>query len=192
MGNKRNRTNNEVISGFRDNDSKIMQQVYSSVYPKVNIYVLRNSGDEDQAKDIFQEAFIACWRNIKEDKLSDNSNVEAYIYAVAKNKWTDYLRSPGFRKKHSQETTSHLVLVTENPEIDESGEERETNYALLQLAMEKLGSNCKILLKLFYFERKAMDEISKELNITSASVRNQKYRCMEKLRALSLEIKNNG
>jgi RNA polymerase sigma factor (sigma-70 family) len=78
-------------------------------------------------------------------------------------------------------------------DIDENFEDEEQlkKKALLG-ALNRLGDECKTVLQLFYFERKSMDVISKELNITSASVRNKKYRCMEKLRTLSLEIQKNG
>ena len=73
---------------------------------------------------------------------------------------------------------------------DEKEEESKLNA--LHEALKQIGASCKKLLTQFYFERKAMEEIAKDLQLTSASVRNKKYRCMEKLRALAMETKNNG
>ena len=182
---------NQLTAAFKCNDQKVMQMVYQNTFPKFRSHVLKNSGDEAQAKDVFQEAFISCWRNIKEDRATKNSNVEAYLFAIAKNKWTDYLRSSQFKNTMVSNTTVNLSIVVE----DESSTQemvKHRQYRVLQEALGKLGINCKTLLQLFYFERKSMDTISKELNITSASARNQKYRCMEKLRRLSLEIDKNG
>ena len=180
---------NHLTTAFKRNDQKVMQQVYQNMFPRFRNHVLNNSGDEAQAKDVFQEAFIACWRNIKEDKLTFNSNVEAYLFSIAKNKWIDFLRSSRFKKTVNTESFSHLSLVAE--ESDKS-EEKESQLEVIQKALNQLKDNCRALLQLFYLERKSMDEISKEMNLTPATARNQKYRCMEKLRALSIEIKKNG
>lgn len=190
MGNLQKPFINSVAKGFKNNDQIVMQMVYQNTFPKFRNYVLKNSGDETQAKDVFQEAFIACWKNIKDDKLQENSNVVGYLFTIAKNKWTDHLRSSTFKKTMASSTISHLKVVHEENDTDE--EVLEKQYDILQSALQKLGNNCKKLLHLFYFERKSMDSISMELQLTPASTRNQKYRCMEKLRTLSHELKNNG
>ena len=138
---------------------------------------------------MFQEAFISCWRNIKEDKLAANSNVEAYLFSIAKNKWIDFLRSSKFRKTVNTESFAHLSIVSEEAE---KSRDKESQLEVIQKALNQLKDNCRSLLQFFYFERKSMEEISRKMNLAPASARNQKYRCMEKLRALSIEIKNNG
>ena len=178
-----------IIDGFRKNDPEILKEIYLVVYPKVRGFILKNNGDDHRAKDIFQEAFIACWKNIKNDKVMTNSNIEAYLYTIAKNKWTDYLRSADYKKRVSANEIGPLTVVEDEKIEDET---LENNKKALKEAWEQLGENCKNLLNMFYFERKSMEDISKVMNIASTSARNQKYRCMEKLRTLSLEIKSNG
>jgi RNA polymerase sigma factor (sigma-70 family) len=190
MGNKQRLSNNNLIIAFKRNDQKAMQEVYQITFPKVKGYVLKNSGTETQAKDVFQEAFISCWKNIKDDKITGESNVAGYLFTIAKNKWIDYLRSADYKKTTSAETFSYLkVVVDESDGIDNLEEEQ--NRKVLHSALAQLGDNCKMLLKLFYFERKSMEEISLQMGIAANSARNQKYRCMEKLRSLSLKIKKN-
>ncbi|GAB5476375.1 MAG: RNA polymerase sigma factor [Maribacter sp.] len=190
MGNTQEQTNQQLVQGFRKNNTNVLEGIYVRVFPKIKIYVLKNNGNETQAKDIFQDAFIACWKNIKANKLAEDSNVEAYLYRIAQNKWTDYLRSAEYKKKKSGPDLLKSVTADDTSGLDES--EEETKRKAMQQALAQLGENCKVLLNLFYFERKSMDAIARTLNLASASARNQKYRCMEKLRKLTLEIKNNG
>ena len=68
MGNTHQKVD-RTVNGFRKNDSETMRATYQEVYPKVRAHILKNNGSEDQAKDIFQEAFVACWRNIKDGKF---------------------------------------------------------------------------------------------------------------------------
>ncbi|GAB3011700.1 RNA polymerase sigma-70 factor [Cyclobacterium sediminis] len=189
MGNTLEKTNIQLVTAFKNNDQKVMQEVYQNMFPKLRNHVFKNHGNEAQAKDVFQESFISCWRNVKKGKLNESSNLEAYLFTIAKNKWTDYLRSAQFKKTVSDEGV--MAMQSNNEEQwDENEEERKLNA--LHGALKQLGASCKKLLTQFYFERKSMDEIAKDLQLGSASVRNKKYRCMEKLRALALETINNG
>lgn len=185
----KNYSQEQLVLGFKKNDSKILKAVYTTTYPKVNAYILKNSGDQAIAKDIYQDAFIACWKNIKDDKFKQTGSVEAYLYTIAKHKWTDHLRSATYKKTVLTNETSHLTAVKDEVDIEEDEEAKK--QIILKQALAKLGEQCKTLLKLFYFERKSMNDISGVMHMTSASARNQKYRCMEKLKALSLELKNN-
>jgi len=190
MGDLQKKRQRQLVLGFKKNDSKVMEGVYMAVFPKVRLHILKNNGNEARAKDIYQEAFIACWKNIKAEKFSEEGKVEAYLFTIAKNKWTDFLRSANYKKTVTHENKLELVQLVDDQKIDESVEEAKRNA--MQKALKQLGANCKTLLNLFYFERKSMDEISQTMNLASTSARNQKYRCIEKLRKLSLEIKNNG
>lgn len=189
MGNTLHQNNNQLVTAFKNNEQKVMQEVYQNMFPKFRNYVFNNHGNEAQAKDVFQESFISCWRNIKKDKLKENSDLEAYLFTIAKNKWTDYLRSAHFKKTVSDEG---LIAMRSNNEEQWDEKEEESKLNALHEALKQIGASCKKLLTQFYFERKAMEEIAKDLQLTSASVRNKKYRCMEKLRALAMETKNNG
>jgi len=56
-------------------------------------------------------------------------------------------------------------------------------------AFKGLGAPCKDLLMKFYFEKKSMKDIAEELQLDAASTRNKKYRCMQKLRELALNLR---
>ena len=190
MGKTLQKSNDQLLNAFKKNDEKAMQVVYQQMFFKFRTHALNNSGNEAQAKDVFQEAFVVCWRNIKEGKLKTTSNVEGYLFTIAKNKWVDYLRSPEFKKKIATNEFAHLSIA--EPLNEDHDVQEEMQRTILKQALAQLGDKCKNLLLKFYFERKSMLEISDELRITSASARNQKYRCMENLRALSLKLKNHG
>src|SRR5688572_2269103 len=85
---------------FGMNDEKAIQQLYIESYPLAERHILANNGTREQAKDIFQEAFIAVWRNIKMERFTprhDNA-LKSYLLQVVKNKWIDHLRSAQHRK----------------------------------------------------------------------------------------------
>lgn len=184
------KTNQTIVEHFKANNTVQLKAFYQFNYPKVEAFVLKNSGGKDEAKDVFQEAFIAVWHNIKCDKYTEagEASINAYIFTIAKNKWMDVLRSKGFKKTIVSSSLNHFEVPAE-----ESSEQHDDIFKNKRLqdtmqAFNNLGEACKNLLTKFYFEKKSMQLISEELDIDAASTRNKKYRCMQKLREIALNI----
>jgi len=177
----------DLIKAIQANNTVVLQKLYVENYPKVEAHILKNNGSKAQAKDIFQEAMVALWRAVKSERFRavNPSAVQGYLYTIAKNKWTDYLRSSSFKKEVSSE-----IVMTNWGEIDEEEEDSdyEDKLALAKQAFRQLGDSCKELLSKFYFEKMSLDAIAKVLNLDAASARNKKYRCMQKLRTLVIPI----
>ena len=169
-------TQDELILGIKSNEPKVLKWLYQSQYPKIEKYVVANNGDEDQAKDIFQEAFITVWNNVRSDKfISENGTaVTGYLYQIAKNKWLDYLRSSKYQK------TTNLETKHDRSEEEEGNSESLQNH--MEAEFKKLGENCREILKRFYFQKQTMETIAKAFQWTEATARNNKYRCIQRLK----------
>ena len=172
---------------IKENDATTLKELYKTNFAKVKRYVLKNSGDEQQAKDVYQEAFLAMWRNIKNDRFSGESEtaINGYLFQIAKYKWLDHVRSV----KYKNTTFINRDIEYDEPEI----EIEELNNKKIKIIMDcigNLGERCQALLKLFYFERKTYKEIAQILAIDEASARNAKYRCQEQLKKMTQTIPN--
>lgn len=179
----------ELVALIKTNDEGVLKALYHSNFPKIEVFVLKNSGTSDHAKDIFQEAFITVWENVKTNKFQPESNcsLNGYLYTICKNKWMDYLRS-----KHHKKTLvrSHMnnFEISDSTYFDKSDDIlKENRLEDVMEAFKSLGASCKTLLTKFYFEKKSMNTIAEELHLDAASTRNKKYRCMQKLRELALK-----
>ena len=49
---------------------------------------------------------------------------------------------------------------------------------------QQLGEKCRQLLLLYYYEKKKMSEINSIMGFSGNTSKNEKYRCMKKLRTL--------
>ena len=179
-----------LIEAIKANDEVALKSIYTRNYPKIEAYILKNSGSKDHAKDIFQEAFVTVWKNVKNNKFEaqNESSIHGYLYTISKNKWLDYLRS----KHHKKTTVASKIDNFEAADVNFSENDddilKEKRLDSIMHAFRDLGDSCKALLKKFYFEKKTMISIAKELQLDAASTRNKKYRCMQKLRTLALDI----
>lgn len=176
------------IEAIKNNNTRVLKNLYINNYPKIEILVLRNSGSIEQAKDIYQDAFLAVWQNIKQNRFipQSESSINGYIYTVAKNKWMDILRSKKYKQTIVASQLSHFEIKDEENNSIDDDILKEKRLEDVMLAFKNLGEACKSLLCKFYFEKKSMKTIAKELDMDSASVRNKKYRCMQKLRDIAL------
>jgi RNA polymerase sigma factor (sigma-70 family) len=188
ISHKTNLSQEQIVSAIKNNNEIVLKSLYTNNYHKVEYLVLNNNGSLEQAKDIFQEAYIAVWKNIKSNSFvpKNETAINGYLYTIAKNKWMDYLRSSEYKKKVSLTTLNHIQEEEDSTTFSESSKEQDQKLSLAMKAFKNLGNPCKELLTKFYFEKKSMKIIAEELSLDAASTRNKKYRCMQKLRELAL------
>ncbi|MEI9943645.1 MAG: RNA polymerase sigma factor [Chitinophagaceae bacterium] len=175
------------INLLKANDEQALKSLYVANYSKIESYILNNNGSVDDAKDIYQEAFVAVWRNIQLDKVSmeDADKFHGYLFRVAQYKWLDQLRSTKRKKTNS---LSEIEIAEEAPvQLDEQEEDYLTKVKMHYAAM---GEPCKDVLHRFYFLKQSMSEIAAFFSWTEATAKNNKYRCLQRLRNLIVP-KNN-
>lgn len=171
----------EQLAAIKANDKKVMQQFYVYNFGRVKQFVLQNNGNTDDAKDIYQEAYLAVWRNIKMDKFDPKHNgaLEAYLFQIARHKWLDHLRS--LRYKNTASWKPEHEVLTNFEEIDDKTVER---IRSMKACFRQLGENCRRLLTRFYYDKESMKDIAEDMGWTEATAKNNKYRCMERLREM--------
>lgn len=160
------------------NDDKALEALYLANYYKTEAFVMANNGTAEEAKDIYQEAFIAVWQNIKAGRFAEQngSSLEAYLFQIAKYKWYDYLKAA---KK------INTIPVEHNHLIETTYSEEEENYIeKVQQHFKNLGEPCRQVLTLFYFMKQRMSNIAATFSWTEATAKNNKYRCLQRLRNL--------
>lgn len=178
-----------LAQAIQRNDSGVLKALYQQNFDKVKAYVLKNSGDVDMAKDLYQEAFVALWKRVKQQQFEPKTADElgAYLYTIAKNKWLDVVRSKRFKNTQSTESYKHLKTVEDEQKMNETTVENDQKLQTVIKALEQMDTGCRELLNQFYYQKKSMQEIGAALKLDPASARNKKYRCMQKLKTLAIK-----
>lgn len=177
----------KLIDAIKANDEIALKSLYKENFYKTEKYIVSNNGSEEEAKDIYQEAFVTVWENVQDNKFvpKNQSALNGYLYTIAKNKWLNHLNSARYRKTNSYDNNRYVL----NDESIDMNIELENNddINLIANAFNNLGEACKKLLSAFYYDNKSLREIAKIFEITEASAKNKKYRCTEKLRTLVIK-----
>ena len=173
---------NNILNAILENkNQEVLNELYKSILPKVNTYILNNSGNTEDAKDIFQDAVVSFFHAVKTGRFDRDKSIDAYIYTIAKNAWMNKVRKD--KNLKFKET-----LPDENP-IPESNQlellitkERQEAF---QMVFKQLGSQCKEIMKLSIYENLPPRKIMERLGLSSIEVtRTTAYRCRKKLTEL--------
>lgn len=174
----------DIVAGVLRNDSRTLKMLYEELQPQIKSYITQNGGSEQDAEDILQDGIIAFYNNVRNGSYEKNRQVKitTYINQICRYRWLDQLKSA--RKKTSVRMEEiHVVDYGEGPKYFEEAERIE-KVSQVEKMFAQLGEKCKKLLTLFYYEKKKMSEINQIMNFSGNTSKNEKYRCMKKLRNL--------
>lgn len=176
----------EVWEGLLVNDRATTQYLYQKAYPLVAAQLRRMGAEQEDIRDIFQEGMVVLWKNIHEGsyKLQASTRISTYLVQVCKWQWSDQLKKARTKKEVRMDgMEDSSVARQDSPSVlDQWMKEEEMER--FHLLFHKLGTRCQNLLQHFYFDRQSMKEIAQVFSITEATARNEKYRCMKRIKHL--------
>ena len=163
------------ISGLRKRDTQTYEVVFKKYYQPLVMFVMRHVGNEDVAKDIVQDIFFKLFEGSR--SLPDDFLLKSWFYRVVRNAAVDYLRHLQVEDKYKFLMAEAMISISD---IDEEIDEQV--YAKVNLAIESLPEQCRLIIKLNVLEGKKYQEIAEELGITVNTIRTQVSRGYKKLR----------
>lgn len=166
----------DILNGIKNGEPEILETFYKENLPKIIKLILKNSGDKEDAEDVFQDALVFVYQKLNENKLHLTCTLSTYTYAVCRNIWMNKLR----RKSKMISSEDYLKDIScDSISIFEEFEKKEKQF-LFQKHFLRLGESCQKILLLF-FNGKSMLEISKIMNYSPGYTRKKKFECTKKL-----------
>lgn len=171
----------EIILGILNDSKEVLNLLYVSYFPMVLQLVLNNNGNEDDAKDIFQESIIVLYNKVKSGKFELNSKLKTFLYSVCRRLWLKRLNAQS-RNVRNVEDFSEFIPVEDDLEHHE---EKDRQFELMEYALKQLGEPCKTIIEDYYIQNRSMQEISEKFGYTNAdNAKTQKYKCLQRLKKL--------
>ncbi|MBD2702234.1 sigma-70 family RNA polymerase sigma factor [Spirosoma sp. BT702] len=179
-------TDDELLTGLADGSDDALMQLYRQYFPMVLHFVTNNSGSEDDAKDIYQEALIVLFEKVRGGSLELHCQLKTYLYSVCRRLWLKQLSQRSRYMVRDVETPASDDLVIEQIGDDLlEHEERDRQFTLMADSLERLGEPCRTLLEDFYIQHLSMQEITEKFGYTNAdNAKTQKYKCLMRLKRL--------
>lgn len=174
-----NYTNEELLHGILRNDNLILQYIYKNFFYKINFFIKKNSGDDEDSNDIFQEAIIIIYRKLKANDLVLDCSFETYLYSVCRFLWLKQLEK---RKNEREKIQDNHDF---NDDIYDSSFETTVDmnekYRLYQKHFKNLGKDCQKILQMF-FDKVPLKQIAQVMGFHGEKyAKKRKYKCKEYL-----------
>lgn len=171
--------NEKIIEQLRSGQSKAAIKELYLAFPSVRHFIRANGGNDDEAKDVFQDALIVFYKNALQPEFKLTATANTYLFSICKYMWKDELKKKNklvhFEVEKRDEVSSHL--------------EEEKKYAELDKILNSLGEKCKTILSLFYYKKQSLDQIANDLGYKNTdTVKTQKYKCIERAKLMAVEM----
>jgi RNA polymerase sigma factor (sigma-70 family) len=179
-----NYSDEEIIKALKKgDDDAVLSFLYKEVLPKVKHYIKSNKGNDDEAKDIFQDAVIIFYKKVKQSSFNEVMNVTSYICFISKNLWINRVK----KMNKTVEMPDNMLLNSDEDLLSNIIIEEKRNA--LSSLLSQIGEECQQLLKFSIYDNLSMKEICKKLGYSSENVaKTYNYRCKQKL--IHLVMKN--
>jgi RNA polymerase sigma factor (sigma-70 family) len=160
----------EIFERIQGGDEKALEFIYKKYYRMMTKLVITNSGTEDEARDIYQDALVVFWQKARSGNLVLTSKISTYVYSICQNLWRKELD----RKKRLSNESKDA-----SESIDLDGPEREK---IIAKCLGQLGETCRKVLMYYYFDEMSMQEIADKLGFANTdTAKTKKYKCKQKL-----------
>ena len=143
-----------------------------------------------EAREVYLDSLMAFVKAVEKGAFKGKSKIVTYLYSIYDNRCKNKVRD---RKR----ADSRASWVDEMPVLpDKARNMLQTMIAQEELdslgeLLAKLGGKCREILILYRYHGYNMEEIAQKLGFKSAqAVSTSKYRCMEKLKSLIIEQRN--
>ena len=169
-------TDTDLLRGIRRRDNGLLTWIYRQYFPGIRTHVVRNSGTEEAAREVFQEAMLVMLEKTAAADFELSGKLYNYFYGICRFIWLRKLR-----EKRTEAITSDEADTV----VAEHEAERAETYRLRRLLyvkhFERLGSACQAVLRAF-LAGEPMREVAARLNYTEDYARLKKYKCKEQLK----------
>jgi len=154
-----------------------MRAAISDAGGAVRRFLFGMCGDWHVAEDLAQESLLKAWRS--RASFDGRANVRTWVFTIARNAWTDYLRRRRVRGvEETMDQATATVSMAPSPVASASGREFSVQ---MELAMSRLPSDQREALAMRESDGLTFPEIARLLELPVATVKSRVRYALTKL-----------
>lgn len=168
-----------LIKELQSNNEVAYEIIYLKCFSIIALYIKQNSGNDEDAQDVFQEAMIVLFEKVKQPDFMLTSSLSTYLFAISKNIWLKHLRGnrlvlidePQFEK------FSNDIELPVNDDVETDQNEK------VNLWLNKITQHCQKVLKALFFYNQSIETLMMRMGWKNRhTADNQKYKCIQQLK----------
>ncbi|WNG17781.1 sigma-70 family RNA polymerase sigma factor [Cystobacter fuscus] len=167
----------EVLAARRGDPSAFESLVRGMQRPVYGL-ALRLLGNEAEASEVSQEAFLRAYQHLH--KYDESRPFDLWVMAIARNLCMDLLRRRGKVRTEELEPMKE-VLASGEASLEEGAIARQERQSL-EAALATLSAEDREVLALYYVQKRTTKEIAQVLGCAPGTIMARLFRAREKLR----------
>jgi len=179
----------EIVAQFIKGDESSFKVIFNFFYPRLFHFIREYIPNDDLAENVVQDTFLTLWNN--GPRLKDDTNLNAWLYTVARNNCLKKLRDNKARKTSSFSGQLNDLEMEMNIEALSVLDTSVMTFAEIERIIEStlagLPLQCRRIFELSRFENKKNKEIAEELAISVKAVEGQ---ITKALKAFKITLKD--
>ena len=172
-------SDHNILDRLKSEEGASFELLYEFYFPSIAAYIKLNSGNYEDAEDIFQETIIVLLHKVRQPDFFLTSSLNTYLYTIAKNLWLKKLRDNKIKVVEDEFNITKYVADNDIFEI----EPEKSNAEKIQNWLRKITQNCRNILKDLFFYGVPMNDLMAKMgwkNKHTAS--NQKHKCIQQIK----------
>jgi len=156
-----------------------IEQLVREQHADVYRYAYRLCGSHSDAEDLVQQTFLVAYQKLHQ--LRDTQKARGWLFSVLR---SCFLKT--FRRL-APSTATKLNLDMEDVSDDFSPDSSNVDTERLQMALQQLPEEARLVVMMFYFEDASYKEIAEQLELKMGTVMSRLSRAKQRLRRLLSE-----
>lgn len=171
----------EIVDAIKRGDADLeLQFLYDTTQRKIRAYILENSGSQEEAQDVFQDAVVAFFQHVLSGKFDNSKSIDGFIFSIGRNLWINRAKRMNKFVKESESIGNTQKAAEENNYLSRTIDEERAQK--VEALLSKLGERCKTLLTYTIFYKMRMEEVAQIMGFSgSNAAKTQNYKCKQKL-----------
>lgn len=166
----------KLVLGVKKQDNTILLYIYKTFYPRVQRFVLLNSGTEFDAKDVFQEGIIAVYKKIISAEFALDKDFGSYLLGTCRFIWYKMLRDSQISQRNLEDYKAQNEECQQTDDLDEQLQE-----SIYRKHFFSLTEDCQRVIK-YAADGLDNDQIALKMGYKNVQIAyNKKYKCKELL-----------
>jgi RNA polymerase sigma-70 factor, ECF subfamily len=186
----------ELIRGAQRGDRRAFEELVRQYDQAVLRLALHLTGSEQDARDIYQDAFLKAYRNLGSFRFE--CSFYTWIYRIVTNLCLDHLRKRQVRKEDApvaKDSDGEEYSVIDQVADDRSGASPERDLMRRELgariarALTRLTPRERMVFEMKHYQGLKLRTIGEALSTTEETAKNTLFRATQKLRAALADMR---
>ncbi len=169
---------------FLDGDESAFREILDLYSENLIFFINRYVNNISVAQELSEDVFVDVLLHKK--RYNFKTSLKTYLFTIGRNKAVSYVRRCARRPEYAYE---YIENEADRKSIEDEFIKKEQEREL-HIALERLNSDYKTVLHLFYFENMSADEAAAVMKKNKKQIENLLYRAKQALRKeLEREVK---